>query len=222
MPDTFVIEPEPHPHDPEGDRARVIDHLSMVCGRVYSLWPIGDIQTAVERGTYIAGGAVVNTLLDIPVVDYDFFVRDEATRDLILTLFSTSGDLGCEVRAKTQNGITLKLPTGEIIQIVTRFLGPPSRIFKSFDFEHCKAYFDYKDYSARYNVELIKKKLLVYTGEDDYPLNTLKRLVKFIRRGWTIENESIMNLALKLSKTNLTDPAVRAEQSIGFYGSSME
>lgn len=175
--------------------------------------------------TYIAGGAIVNFLIKQPIADYDMFIVSDEARDRIRGWF-VEQDWNQEgrdwrIKALTQNAVTVAFDSGEVIQLVTRFTGYPERVFKSFDFEHCKAYFVPSTDTLLYNEDMIMNKKLVYTGEDDYPLNTMKRLVKFIRRGWDIDNESILNLAKKMSRTKLDDPEIYKEQVIGFYGSSM-
>lgn len=197
--------------------------LSDVMSMFLKLFPAG---LKIKENVYVAGGAIVNLRTDTTVADYDFFIKSDEARDYIVTLlgdyFDTHApdDRACELRAHTQNGYTLNFD-GTIIQLVTRFTGPPERVFKSFDFEHCKAFYDYATGELVYNEELIMSKKLVYTGEDNYPLNTMKRLVKFIRRGYDIDNESVLALAKKLSAMDLEDETVLKEQLIGFYGSSL-
>jgi hypothetical protein len=189
-----------------------------------SIFPM-PLQVEVRKNVYIAGGAIVNFLLGVPVADYDLFIVEDAVRDSMRAWFKeqewNDESRGWRIKAMTENGVTLDFGGDLIYQVVTRFTGKPERVFKSFDFEHCKAFYVPASQHYHANEDLILNKKLVYTGDDDYPLNTMKRLIKFIRRGWDIDNENVLNLAKKMSRTNLDDPAVYKEQTIGFYGSSM-
>ncbi len=191
-------------------------HLEDVIGKFLQLFP-PERREKVRADIYIAGGAIVSYLIKQPIVDYDFFIKTPEACESIRNYLRELGDN----LAVTQNAVTRLLPTGEKLQVVTRFSGPPSRVFESFDFEHCKAYYDPATGELSYKEDIIGKMALVYTGIDNYPLNTLKRLVKFTKRGWNIDNESILALAMKLHTTNLSDPEVLREQKIGFYGSPL-
>src|SRR6202000_1614307 len=91
---------------------------------------------------YVAGGAIVNLVLDTAPEDYDLFVEDQETADLFKAVCSlASPPENAELLANTQNGVTFKLRTGEVVQVITRFVGPPSRVFESFDYVHCKCFF---------------------------------------------------------------------------------
>lgn len=202
--------------------------LSQVVARLMFLIPDAHREEAAE-GLYIAGGAIVSLVLGETPHDYDVFLRDEKVRDIFISAAKT----GLNVIANTQNAITYKLDSGEVVQVVTRFLGPPERVFDSFDFEFLKCFYvPMRWYGAVQETvpdtlimdrALIEAKKLTYTGRKDvFTLNTLKRLCKFVSRGFTPDNESIMNLhtAIQNRPHLQKDPKEKAAQGIGFYGSS--
>lgn len=181
----------------------------------------------VKNSVYIAGGSIVNYLLSEDVKDFDFFVKTEEQCNWIRDYFANHPDKkSIGLRARTMNAITLEfsdLYREPAIQVITRFFGPPERVFTTFDYEHCKCYYDFQTDELHYNEEVILKKQLRYTGEKDkYSLNTLKRLVKYTNRGWKVDNESLVNLHKSCAKNDLNDPEVMKELAGGFYGSSME
>jgi hypothetical protein len=185
------------------------------------------LQLTLQSDAYIAGGAIVNLVLDEPINDYDIFFKSQGAALEFRTYFKQlqefPADRKLQVRAITENGITILITeTDEIIQMVTRFFGPTDRVFKSFDFVHCMAYFDLATHDLHYNQEIILRKELVYSDSDQYPVNAMKRLVRFVNRGWQPNNETILNLCDRISKMDLSDEKVRADQLIGFYGSSMK
>ncbi len=192
-----------------------------------------DQREKVAGKIYIAGGAIVSLVLGETPVDYDIFVDDVETADRFRNAAGLAVNVSSEVLARTENAITWKLATGEVVQVVTRFTGPPSRVFDSFDYSHCKCYYRPAHYLGAvqeevaaelvYDPELIKQKSLHYDGiKDEFALNTLKRGFKFASRGWLTDNESVINLYRTIQKSpSIDEPAERRKQTIGFYGSSL-
>ena len=113
----------------------------------------------------------------------------------------------------SSNAITLS----DKIQIINRFYGEPKTIHKTFDFVHCFNYWDSKTQELVLNVdslEAILDKRLVYRGSH-YPLCSIVRLRKFLKRGWTINAGQILKMCFQLSQLNLSDIAVLEDQLIG-------
>lgn len=110
------------------------------------------------------------------------------------------------------NAISL---TGDI-QIVSRFSGTSEEIHKSFDFIHATNYFTF-DEGLVLNKEAllsILTKELRYQGSM-YPLTSIIRVKKFIKRGWNINAGEQLKMMMQINEFDLTDPAVLSEQLIG-------
>lgn len=198
------------------------NHLDGISGHILGTLP-EDARVWAAQALYFAGGCIVSLAQGAQPVDYDIFITDEYVRDYVVQVLSGYSGVAVQIKAKTENAITLTLPTGQVVQIVTRFTGPPERVFSTFDYEHCKAYYVPHTRQLHGNWDLILDKKLVYTGEkDQFTLNTLKRMVKFVRRGYVPDNESLVNLHKAIHKQDLNDPEVHRAQTIGFYGSSFE
>lgn len=200
-------------------------HLIEVNDLLVAALPL-ELRHDFLMNAFIAGGAIVSLVLGETPNDYDYFIKTAELKKNLVEYFNANPiTVSHEVKAVTENGITLELraPKGNIdIQIITRFIGPIDRVFTSFDYEHCKAYFDLSTHNLYYKKDIIMRKELIYTGQDGYPVNAVKRLVRFVRRGWKPQNETIMNLVDAISALDMKCPAVRADQLIGFYGSSLE
>ncbi len=113
----------------------------------------------------------------------------------------------------TTNAITL---TNDI-QLVLRFYGEPEEIHKYYDFVHATNYWTSKDNKLVLNpkaLECILTKELLYNGSK-YPLCSIIRTKKFIRRGWTINAGQYLKMALQLNELDLLDPVVLEEQLTG-------
>lgn len=102
------------------------------------------------------------------------------------------------------------------IQIVLRFHGTPDQIHETFDFVHPTNYFTF-DSGVVLNKEALESiltKTLRYQGSQ-YPLTSIVRMKKFIKRGFNINAGEILKIMFQVSELNLKDPDVLEEQLIG-------
>lgn len=117
------------------------------------------------------------------------------------------------VRFFTTNSITL---TGKI-QLVMRFCGNVPDIHNSYDFAHCMCAWSARDRQLHvppHAMEAMLSKELRYNGSL-FPLCSVIRMRKFIRRGWRINAGQILKMLLQVSELDLTDGTVLREQLIG-------
>lgn len=111
------------------------------------------------------------------------------------------------------NAITLS----HRVQIVTRFFGKPDEIHENYDFVHCTNYWSSWDGKLSLNqaaLEALLSRELRYVGSK-YPLCSIMRMRKFIKRGWTINAGQILKAAMQLNAMDLTDPLVLEDQLTG-------
>lgn len=102
------------------------------------------------------------------------------------------------------------------IQIVCRFTGEPNVIHKTFDFIHATNYFTFKDGLVTNNKALLSllSKQLSYQGSM-YPLTSIIRAKKFIKRNWSIGAGEYLKIMFQISLLDLTNLDVLEEQLIG-------
>lgn len=102
------------------------------------------------------------------------------------------------------------------IQIITRFHGDNETIHKTFDFIHATNYFTFSKgiVTNKKALESILTKQLKYQGSF-YPLTSIIRMKKFIKRGWNINAGEILKIMFQISELNLKDFDVLEEQLIG-------
>jgi hypothetical protein len=103
------------------------------------------------------------------------------------------------------------------IQLVIRFYGDAGKIHDSYDFSHAKCWYDnasYQLYTPENALMAIINKSLIYEGSL-YPLATLFRVRKFLKRGWTISAGQILKIAWQIPLIDFTDVAVLKDQLIG-------
>lgn len=111
------------------------------------------------------------------------------------------------------NAITLS----HQIQLVLRFYGEPDTIHANYDFAHCTNYWESAGGTLTLRqpaLESLLAKELQYVGSK-YPVCSVFRLRKFIRRGWTINAGQILKICMQISALDLTDIAVLQDQLTG-------
>lgn len=102
------------------------------------------------------------------------------------------------------------------VQIVLRFTGDNRQIHESFDFIHATNYFTFED-GLMTNIEALESilsKQLKYQGSK-YPLTSIIRTKKFLKRGWNIGAGEYLKIMFQISELDLTDFNTLEEQLIG-------
>lgn len=113
----------------------------------------------------------------------------------------------------SSNAITLSSQ----IQIIIRFYGNPQEVHDNYDFVHCTNYWLSETGKTVLNqkaLEAILSKELYYIGSK-YPLASIIRIRKFVKRGWNINAGQIVKMALQLNDFDLNDTTVLEEQLTG-------
>ena len=111
------------------------------------------------------------------------------------------------------NAITLS----NKVQIIIRFFGEPDEIHENYDFLHCTNYWTSWGNEVVLKqpaLEALLARELRYVGSK-YPVCSVIRLRKFIRRGWTVNAGQILKMMMQISALDLTDPIVLEEQLTG-------
>lgn len=102
------------------------------------------------------------------------------------------------------------------IQIVLRFNGEPEEIHKNYDYVHATNYWTFEKGLVT-NIpalESLLSKQLKYQGSL-YPVTSIIRMRKFIKRGWNITAGEILKMIFQCSQLDLSNPNVLEEQLIG-------
>lgn len=111
------------------------------------------------------------------------------------------------------NAITLS----QKIQIVIRFHGDPDNIHQHYDYIHCTNFWLSKDRKLTLKqpaLEALLARELRYIGSK-YPLASVIRTRKFIKRGWTINAGQYLKMAFQISQLDLTNISVLEDQLVG-------
>ncbi len=112
----------------------------------------------------------------------------------------------------SSNAITLS----DKIQLVIRFIGTPEQIHESYDFIHATNYWTKEEGLVTNSeaLEALLSKELIYRGSK-YPLASIFRTRKFIKRDWNLHIGNYVKMAMQLNEFDLTDLEVLEEQLTG-------
>lgn len=113
----------------------------------------------------------------------------------------------------TSNAITLS----NKVQLVLRFYGDAEQIHKNYDFVHCTNYWtsaDCKLHLRQEALESILAKQLYYVGSL-YPVASVMRTRKFLKRGWHINAGQYIKMCFQISELDLSNIAVLEDQLTG-------
>ena len=149
-----------------------------------------------------------NAMLEAP-----FENAVDALKEIVTDLHDDDGEKEkYRVVFMSSNAITLS----DDIQIVIRFFGDPKEIHKNYDFAHCTNYWTYDDgvVTNAEALEALITKELVYMGSK-YPLCSIIRTRKFIKRGFHINAGQYLKMFFQLNELDLTDIEVLEDQLIG-------
>jgi hypothetical protein len=113
----------------------------------------------------------------------------------------------------TSNAVTLS----DKVQLVVRFYGEPEEIHKNYDFVHCTSWWE----SWTGDLHLLQPALesllareLRYIGSL-YPLASVIRTRKFIKRGWTCNAGQYLKMIMQAGDLDLHDLTVLEDQLVG-------
>lgn len=113
----------------------------------------------------------------------------------------------------SSNAVTL----ADKVQLVIRFYGDAETIHKNYDFVHCTNYYDFGTGELvlkQEALESLMNKELKYQGSK-YPLCSVIRTRKFIKRGFHINAGQYLKMCMQISKLDLTDINVLEDQLVG-------
>jgi len=137
----------------------------------------------------------------------------EDTLDKALEVDDSDDEIKYRPIFLSTNAITLS----NRIQLVHRFYGEPDQIHENYDFVHCTNYWDSKTRKVVLNeeaLEAILTKELRYVGSR-YPVCSIFRLRKFIRKGWTINAGQMLKICMAMNDLDLKDFKVLEDQLTG-------
>tara|TARA_B100000508_G_scaffold132093_1_gene120737 strand:- start:348 stop:1301 length:954 start_codon:yes stop_codon:yes gene_type:complete len=164
--------------------------------------------------------------------DYNYFegMPDDAAQGYVSEMMDDTGDIqdtyeqtqemAEQVEDDTYRAVfmsTNAITLSNRIQLVLRFYGDAETIHENYDFVHCTNYWTSKDNNLVLRPEAMEALLsreLRYVGSK-YPVCSVIRLRKFIKRGWVINAGQILKMMMQVSELDLKVPEVLEDQLTG-------
>ena len=163
------------------------------------------LPKCTENGPWIAGGSLHRTYRKLPLTNADvdvFFKNKEQFEKFVYDLSVSSVTAGYNIESTIYSEwhCTLTIKYMDVdwkIQCVTfKYFDTIEALFKSFDINVCRIAYDGTNVVYEGNVlnEINNNKLKFNEGSIYYPSVTLKRLVKYVKMGYDIEDVDLKTL----------------------------
>ena len=163
-----------------------------------------NVKNIIKTRTFITGGCIPCMLMGEWVNDYDFYFIDSHEASMVRSYFqaildqdNNNKDQKYHISLITDNAINLS----DKVQLIPKFVGTPEEVTKNFDWQHIKSYYDCSSSKLVLTPDvyrLICEKELVYTGSA-YPLSSMLRLKKYLKKGWNVSTATMVHIALDIS-----------------------
>lgn len=193
-----------------------------------------ELKELVKTKTFLTGGCFKALYHGEEVNDYDFYFVDKEASIKFVQLIHT----GLEKREgpgftdrkklhlmdlahKSQFAISFNLKSADDkkvkIQFITKYFGLPDEVTGHFDFMHTMNYYVPIFDAFKIDERALEEKKLIFNERATHPINALKRVPKFLKTGWTIDDPEIMKMAEAINALDLLDDEVYTEQASGMY-----
>jgi hypothetical protein len=164
----------------------------------------------LNKSVWIAGGAVRDYFKKSKVkTDVDFFCVDrKSMADLVKWLRNNRSFKHYLI---TKNAIKGYVTVGDKkfnVDIVKKPFTNPTDSIEKFDFTVCCFAVNHENFYFHVSapMDLLKQKLVI--NELPHPVDTLKRLNKYIKKGFSACNGTLMTLAKSLAEQDPTDESI--------------
>jgi hypothetical protein len=184
----------------------------IVARKLFASFMPEELQKEFMAKTFIGGGAIYSLYNEEDAKDYDFFCEDEVLVKKIRNYFEGITSL------KYKNGINIGRYQGERLiitdnaisigkyQLITRFIGTPEEVIREFDFKHNMFYLHKKEVETLSKWEYLEERVLRYNEKRARDIcGTIIRVKKFVERDFTISNNEMAKMLLKLHEVGFNE-----------------
>ena len=163
---------------------------------------------------YLAGGAIRGVFCSEPIVDFDIFFRSRINFDNFVSSF----DKGESPTFTTTDTAWTHIDEDKVTyQLICAEFGEPSEVIKKFDFSCCMGAWE-PEKGFILDKQFLKhcsQHRLVFNANAGFPICSMWRAIKFIKRGWKLPAIESIKLALSINHLNLTNHAELKRQLLG-------
>ncbi len=175
------------------------------------------IEKLEEYKVIIAGGAIRSVFSGEPISDYDLYFKKKEDADKLIKYFENKDYELCFL---TESAKTYKIDKTlfQIILLESTFLPSAKEIIDNFDFTICMGAYDtfLNQFILHPNFLLdLASRNLVYNVNAKFPLCSLYRVGKYVRRGYHISGVEIIKLGLSINNLKMDNYQDLKEQLVG-------
>lgn len=167
-------------------------------------------------GTWVAGGAVRDSILKEKISDIDVFGKTPEA----LERFIDDNLAGCKIIFNSKLLKTFVDKDGNKVQVIFRTYKSPEECLESFDYTICQ--FAYTGDQILCNPESLihahRKRLVINKIVARFSIDSLRRLQKYVKKGYTICNGGLADLARAIQSLNEKE----IEEQIAYYPNGTE
>ena len=188
-----------------------------------------ELKDLVLNTGFITGGCFNSLYHREQVNDYDIYFKTEQAAARFKKIidkglkegeaFTNQKILKLQFKHSSDNAITFQtFKFGQSIQIqfIIKYSGTPKEVTNRFDFQHAKNYFDFK--MSFLDVSYLNShKELVFNMEASHPFEAIKRMNKFISKGWSIDDQEIAKMVIAINQVYIANEEDLAKNLSGKY-----
>jgi len=153
----------------------------------------------------VAGGAITALFTNARIRDYDMYFRSAGDRDAVRAAFLEKG----KVVSSTDNALTIKWESVRApfqLIVAEDLLGEPEAIFAKYDFIICMGAYDFLQEAFVLHPHFLKhiaQRRLVFHSGTLFPICSLLRAHKYVKRGYTITGVEIIKMGLAVHSVKI-------------------
>lgn len=160
-----------------------------------------------KYNVYILGGALTSVFTNSKINDLDIYFRDKIDIEKIKIYINNEiiNKKRGELIVDTFNATTYKIE-GSVVQLIKTVYGKIYDIMDQFDYTACLAGYDINSDNFEFPQEFLihnSQKKLVFTGNTKFPICSMFRIKKYLKRGYNINGIEMIKIALAINNLNL-------------------
>jgi hypothetical protein len=161
---------------------------------------LNDLSSVCD--VWVAGGAILSVLNQVSPNDIDLFFKNENDLKKAMLFFTVNSG---KVYYESDKVIKIQYKSLKL-DLVKIYFESPLQCINDFDFDICKAYV-YQNELFLHNgfKTTFKQKLLVISGNIQYPFSTLYRLQKYTNKGYILDYNSCKKIYEAIKNSTGTD-----------------
>lgn len=160
---------------------------------------------------FIAGGAVTSAFSSTRINDFDLFFQNKTSLDAAIA------EVPMDDKTVVTDSALSVILDGHRVQFIKVVTGTPEEVIDTFDFTVCQAAYSWRQgfMFGREFMKHLAQRRLVFNIAAKYPICSLYRARKFIRRGFHFSGIEAIKLGLRIQALEIETYKQLREQLMG-------